>query len=129
MVVLRDPTLVAEEPVSRLYGTLLSTRKHRGTTRVLAHLWRFEKENNPDAQVGNPLFDSNPVDVYADRKGFVVADAGGNSLLRVYSRTAGGSASSRCSRTSRRRTRSAGRHSDERGADRRGPAGGTARTT
>jgi len=85
-VVLRDPTLVAEEPVSRLYGTLLSTRKHRGTPRVLADLWRFEKENNPDAQVGNPQVDSNPVDVYADRKGFVVADAGGNSLLRVSER-------------------------------------------
>jgi hypothetical protein len=33
--------------------------------------------------VGNPLVDSNPVDVFADRSGYVVADAGGNSLLRV----------------------------------------------
>ena len=86
VVVLRDPTLVAEEPVSRLYGTLLSTRKHRGAPRVLADLWRFENENNPDAEVGNPLVDSNPVDVSADRKGYVVADAGGNSLLRVSDR-------------------------------------------
>ena len=33
--------------------------------------------------VGNPLVDSNPVDVYADHGRFFVADAGGNSVLRV----------------------------------------------
>jgi hypothetical protein len=51
--------------------------------RVVADLWRFERDNNPDAQVGNPLVDSNPVDVWSDLGSYVVADAGGNTLLRV----------------------------------------------
>jgi hypothetical protein len=81
-VVLRDPTLVSEEPVSALYGTLLELRRH-GRLRLIADLWRFEHDNNPDEQVGNPLIDSNPVDVYADHGRFFVADAGGNTVLRV----------------------------------------------
>jgi hypothetical protein len=81
-VVLRDPTLVAEEPISRLYGTLLKLRGHDRVKRI-ADLWRFERDNNPDQQLGNPLVDSNPVDVLARRGGYVVADAGGNTLLRV----------------------------------------------
>jgi glucose/arabinose dehydrogenase len=36
-----------------------------------------------DAAVANDHIDSNPVDVYADRGGVFVADAGGNSVLRV----------------------------------------------
>ena len=32
---------------------------------MVADLWRFERDNNADGQVGNPLIDSNPVDVYA----------------------------------------------------------------
>jgi hypothetical protein len=80
--VLRDPTLVKEEPVSRLYGTLLRMhRPHRA--RVVADLWKFERDHNPDATVGNPLVDSNPVDVWSDHSSYVVADAGGNTLLRV----------------------------------------------
>jgi hypothetical protein len=82
VVVLRDPTLVSEEPVSALYGTLLELRRH-GRLRLIADIWRFEHDNNPDEQVGNPLIDSNPVDVYADRGRFFVADAGGNTVLRV----------------------------------------------
>jgi hypothetical protein len=81
-IVLRDPTLVSEEPVSRLYGTLRKVERHGGH-RMIADLWRFENENNPDAAKGNPLIDSNPVDVYADHGRFFVADAGGNSVLRV----------------------------------------------
>jgi hypothetical protein len=81
-VVLRDPTLVDEERVSRFYGTLRKVERHGGHHKV-ADLWRFELENNPDAAVGNPLVDSNPVDVYADHGRFFVADAGGNSVLRV----------------------------------------------
>jgi hypothetical protein len=81
-VVLRDPTLVAEEPISALYGTLRKVRR-RGGSREVADIWRFERDNNPDAAEGNPLIDSNPVDVYADRGRFFVADAGGNSILRV----------------------------------------------
>lgn len=81
-VVLRDPTLVSEEPVSRLYGTVLKFRKHgRGT--IVADPWRFEREHNPDEQLGNPLVDSNPVGVLADRGRLVVADAGGNTILRT----------------------------------------------
>ncbi|HYH89323.1 MAG TPA: ScyD/ScyE family protein [Solirubrobacteraceae bacterium] len=81
-IVLRDPTLVSEEPVSRFYGTLRKVERHGGH-RKIADLWRFENENNPDAEVANPLVDSNPVDVYADHGRFYVADAGGNSVLRV----------------------------------------------
>ncbi len=81
--VLRDPTLVAEDPVSALYGTLLKARKH-GHVSEIADLWAFENENNPDEEVGNPLVDSNPVDVFAGHGGsFYVADAGGNTVLRV----------------------------------------------
>jgi hypothetical protein len=82
VVVLRDPTLVKEEPVSKLYGTLL--RMHRPHhARVVADLWDFERRHNPDAAVGNALIDSNPVDVWSNHTSYVVADAGGNTLLRV----------------------------------------------
>jgi hypothetical protein len=80
--VLRDPTLVAEDPISALYGTLLELRRHGGP-RLIADIWKFEDENNPDAGVGNPLVDSNPVDVWAGRGRFYVADAGGNTVLRA----------------------------------------------
>jgi hypothetical protein len=79
--VLRD-TLAAEEPVSALYGRLFEAR-HHGRIRSIADLWDFERDNNPDRTVGNPLIDSNPVDVLADRGRYIVADAGGNTLLRV----------------------------------------------
>ena len=87
VVVLRDPTLVAEEPVSALFGTLLKLRKH-GRPQQIADIWRFEHDVNPDADVGNPLIDSNPVDVLVDRGRFLVPDAGGNSVLRVSERGA-----------------------------------------
>jgi hypothetical protein len=87
-VVLRDPTLVAEDPVSALYGTLLKVRKH-GRVSQIADLWAFENENNPDEQVGNEDVDSNPVDVLAGHRGqLFVADAGGNTILRVSRRGA-----------------------------------------
>jgi hypothetical protein len=82
-VVLRDPTLVAEDPVSALYGKLLKVRKH-GRVSEIADLWAFENENNPDEEVGTEAVDSNPVDVFAAHGGrFYVADAGGNTVLRV----------------------------------------------
>ena len=80
--VLRDPTLVSEEPVSEKYGKLFKLRRHGGI-REIADLWRFEYETNPDAALANPQVDSNPVDVYADDGRFHVADAGGNTVLRV----------------------------------------------
>jgi hypothetical protein len=82
----RDPTLVAEERVSALYGTLLELR-WSGRVRELADLWAFENEFNPDEELGNPLVDSNPVDVLPDRRGgHLVVDAGGNTLLRASRR-------------------------------------------
>src|SRR5262245_51133165 len=81
-IVLRDPTLVSEEPISRLYGTLLKFPK-RGSARLVADLWRFERDETPDAQLGNPLVDSNPVDVFADDGRILVADAGGNTVLKL----------------------------------------------
>jgi hypothetical protein len=86
-VVLRDPTLVAEEPVSALYGTLLKIRRH-GRFRQIADLWRFEHDVNPDEELGNELIDSNAVDVLARHGRLLVADAGGNTILRVSRRGA-----------------------------------------
>ena len=82
VTLLRDPTLVAEEPISRLYGTLLKLDRHRRLSFV-ADLWRFERDVNPDAEVANDHIDSNPVDVFAGHRGLLVADAGGNTVLRV----------------------------------------------
>ena len=81
-LVLRDPTLVAEDPISTLYGKLLEV-KSLNRVRVIADAWKFERDVNPDAQVGNPIVDSNPVDVLVDRGRFVMADAGGNSVIRT----------------------------------------------
>jgi hypothetical protein len=83
--VLRDPTLVAEDPVSALYGLLLQVRRHGGV-REIADLWAFERDVNPDQDVGTPGIDSNPVDVYTDGRRFFVADAGGNTVLRASRR-------------------------------------------
>ncbi len=80
--VFRDPTLVSEEPISRLFGTLLKLG-HHGRVSLVADIWKFEDLNNPDEELGNSHVDSNAVDVWAGRHGFLVADAGGNTVLRV----------------------------------------------
>jgi hypothetical protein len=72
-------TLAAQNPVADLFGRLLRI-KHHGQVRKVADLWAFERDVNPDAAVGNPAVDSNPVDVLFDRGRFVVADAGGNAI-------------------------------------------------
>jgi hypothetical protein len=72
-------TLAAQNPVADLFGWLLLIR-HHGQIRRVADLWAFERDVNPDAAVGNPAVDSNPVDVLFDRGRFVVADAGGNAI-------------------------------------------------
>jgi hypothetical protein len=72
-------TLAAQNPVADLFGRLLLI-KHHGKIRKVADLWAFERDVNPDAAVGNPAIDSNPVDVLFDRGRFVVADAGGNAI-------------------------------------------------
>jgi hypothetical protein len=82
VLVLRDPTLVAEDPISALYGRLFRI-KGRDRITPIADAWAFENRFNPDAQVGNPIVDSNPVDVLVDRGRFVMADAGGNSVIRT----------------------------------------------
>jgi hypothetical protein len=72
-------TLAAQNPVADLFGRLLLI-KHHGKVRKVADIWAFERDVNPDATVGNPAVDSNPVDVLFDRGHFVVADAGGNAI-------------------------------------------------
>jgi DNA-binding beta-propeller fold protein YncE len=79
--VLRD-TLVTEEPVADLFGRLLKLER-RGRTERLADIWDFERDTNPDAQVANPAIDSNPVAVERRRGRFLVADAGGNTVLQA----------------------------------------------
>ena len=82
VIVPRDPTLVSEDPISRLYGTLLRVKPF-GRVQLVADAWAFENAENPDAELANPLVDSNPVDVLEDRGRFVMADAGGNSVIRT----------------------------------------------
>lgn len=72
-------TLAGQNPVADLFGRLLRIKRH-GQIREIADIWAFERDVNPDAGVGNPAVDSNPVDVLFDRGRFVVADAGGNAI-------------------------------------------------
>jgi hypothetical protein len=74
--------LAAQNPVADLFGRVLRI-KHDGSIVRLADIWDFERDNNPDALLANPAVDSNAVDVLVDGKRLVVADAGGNSLLKV----------------------------------------------
>jgi hypothetical protein len=71
--------LAGQNPVADLFGRLLLIRHHR-QIREVADIWAFERDVNPDAAVGNPAVDSNPVDVLFDGGRFVVADAGGNAI-------------------------------------------------
>ncbi|HYI17882.1 MAG TPA: ScyD/ScyE family protein [Solirubrobacteraceae bacterium] len=82
VTVMRDPTLVDEEPVSARFGTLLKLGR-KNKARKIADLWRFERDENPDEAVGNPAIDSNAVDVLPKGGRLIVADAGSNSILRV----------------------------------------------
>jgi hypothetical protein len=74
--------LAKANPVANLFGRVLRIGRH-GDIESLADIWGFERDNNPDAKVGNPAVDSNAVDVLAHRGRLIVADAGGNSLLKV----------------------------------------------
>lgn len=61
-------------------------RASKGKNRLIADLFAFEKENNPD---GADLIDSNPFDVQSlDGQAALVVDAAGNDLLRVDNRGA-----------------------------------------
>jgi len=77
--------LAAQNPVANLFGRVLAIKEHGGIVR-LADIWDFERDNNPDAQVGDPAVDSNAVDVLVDHRRLVVADAGGNTLLTASKR-------------------------------------------
>ena len=76
--ILRE-TLAKQNPVADLFGRVLAIGR-RGKIAKLADIWDFERDNNPDAELGNPAIDSNPVDVAVDGFKLVVADAGGNAI-------------------------------------------------
>ena len=58
-------TLAAQNPAANLFRRLLWIR-HHGRLRSIADIWRFERDVNPDAGVGNPAVDTNAVDVLFD---------------------------------------------------------------
>jgi len=66
-------------PGARLLGHLVRRELTGHRLHVVADIAGFEAASNPD---GNEV-DSNPTSVKANRRGWVVADAGGNSLVRV----------------------------------------------
>lgn len=74
-----DPARRAElGDAGRQLGTLVQTTRQDGRYRTIADLAAWEGENNP---VADP--DSNPVGLAIDCGDFLVADAGGNTVLRV----------------------------------------------
>jgi hypothetical protein len=77
-----DPAVRAglPEPGQQM-GTLIQTTKHKGKYRTIADLAAFEAEENP---INDP--DSNPVGMLYDHGRYVVADAGGNTVLTVNRR-------------------------------------------
>ena len=78
--------LAQENPVARRFGKVFRFRAGKGLNRdlkAIADPYALESGENPDGLVGNPLVDSNPVDVAIDRGRVVIADAGANSLLRT----------------------------------------------
>jgi hypothetical protein len=78
--------LAQENPVARRFGKVFRFRAGKGLNRdlkAIADPYALESAENPDGLVGNPLVDSNPVDVAVDRGRVVIADAGANSLLRT----------------------------------------------
>jgi DNA-binding beta-propeller fold protein YncE len=74
--------LAAKNPVADLFGRVLRIDRH-GDVERLVDVWAFERDNNPDRAVGNAAIDSNPVDVISGAGRFIIADAGGNTLLKA----------------------------------------------
>ncbi|MFI6674117.1 ScyD/ScyE family protein [Kribbella sp. NPDC050470] len=75
-----DPAVRAALPAEgQTAATLVRAKPAQGTFRLVADLGGFELSDNPDG--GLP--DSNPQGLLTTAAGQVVADAGGNSLLRV----------------------------------------------
>ena len=75
---LNRDTLAAQNPVAHLFGRVLKIKRH-GRIVSLVDVWDFERDENPD----RGEVDSNPVDVLADHGHLVIADAGGNTLLKA----------------------------------------------
>ena len=78
----RARTLADINPAANLFGKVLEIGDH-GHTVQLGDIWDYERDFNPDAGVGNPEVDSNPVDLLEDGNRLVVADAGGNTIDTV----------------------------------------------
>jgi hypothetical protein len=84
-VVVPRYVLAQENPVARRLGKVFRFRAGKGVNRdlkAIADPYALEAADNPDLLVGNPAVDANPVDVAIDRGRLVIADAGGNSLVR-----------------------------------------------
>jgi hypothetical protein len=75
--------LAAQNPVADLFGRVLRVKRH-GRIASLVDVWDFERDTNPDRLVGSPEIDSNGVDVLLDRWRLIIADAGGNTLLKAH---------------------------------------------
>jgi len=76
------PDVRAQLPAAgRRMATLIQTTSSHRSFRTVADLAAWEAENNPIEDV-----DSNPVGLLADHGKFVVADAGGNTVLGVKPR-------------------------------------------
>jgi hypothetical protein len=77
-----DPAVRTTLPgVGRHMGTLIETTKHNGRYRTIADLAAWEARYNPINDK-----DSNPVGMVYDHGRYLVADAGGNTVLSVNRR-------------------------------------------
>jgi hypothetical protein len=75
--------LAAQFPYAANFGRVLALRGHGRPPVSLGDIWAFERDVNPDEELGNPAVDSNPDDVLFDGHRLVVSDAGGNALDTV----------------------------------------------
>lgn len=78
---LNTRTLFGES--GRAFGHLIRIKQQKGSYSLAADITAFEEANNPDAGAPSSSIDSNPYSVTAGAGGQVVADAGGNSLVKV----------------------------------------------
>ncbi|MEK6208472.1 MAG: ScyD/ScyE family protein [Chloroflexota bacterium] len=68
---------------ARQFGNLVRVNGARGTWTSVADVSAFEAANNPDSADPGSHVDSNPYGLLVTPNGRIVADAGGNDLLRV----------------------------------------------
>jgi hypothetical protein len=81
-VVVTREDMIKENRIATLFGRILLIGPF-GIPVPLADTYAFERDVNPDKVVGNPLVDTNPVDVETDGLSLVYADAGGNAVNKV----------------------------------------------